>query len=97
MISVATFSSIPRPWNERSVPFGKYSRRSPLVFSLLPRCQGECGSQKQIGIPVAIEISWWRDISAPWSQVVERRRCSGRAFIAVIMVAATVRAVWSTW
>ena len=30
----------------RSVPFGKYWRRSPLMFSLLPRCQGECGSAK---------------------------------------------------
>jgi hypothetical protein len=25
---------------------GKYWRSRPLVFSLLPRCQGECGSQK---------------------------------------------------
>jgi len=24
----------------RSVPFGKYWRRRPLVFSLVPRCQG---------------------------------------------------------
>lgn len=31
---------------ERSVRFGKYWRSSPLVFSLLPRCQGLCGSQK---------------------------------------------------
>jgi putative transposase len=30
----------------RLVPFGKYCRRSPLVFSLVPRCQGECGSAK---------------------------------------------------
>jgi Transposase, Mutator family len=30
----------------RSVPLGKYWRRRPLVFSLLPRCQGECGSAK---------------------------------------------------
>jgi hypothetical protein len=28
------------------VLLGKYWRSSPLVFSLLPRCQGECGSQK---------------------------------------------------
>jgi hypothetical protein len=28
------------------VPFGKYWRSSPLVFSLVPRCQGELGSQK---------------------------------------------------
>jgi hypothetical protein len=25
---------------------GKYCRSNPLVFSLEPRCQGECGSQK---------------------------------------------------
>ena len=31
---------------ERSVPRGMYWRRSPLVFSLEPRCQGERGSQK---------------------------------------------------
>src|SRR4051812_11555804 len=30
----------------RSVPFGKYWRSSPLVFSFVPRCQGLCGSQK---------------------------------------------------
>ncbi len=29
-----------------SVPFGKYLRSNRLVFSLLPRCQGDCGSQK---------------------------------------------------
>jgi hypothetical protein len=31
---------------DSTVPLGKYWRSSPLVFSLLPRCQGECGSQK---------------------------------------------------
>ena len=30
----------------RSVPFGKYWRKSPLVFSLVARCHGLCGSQK---------------------------------------------------
>jgi putative transposase len=30
----------------RSVPFGKYWRSNPLVFSLAPRCQGLWGSQK---------------------------------------------------
>ncbi|GAC1679665.1 MAG: hypothetical protein NVS9B2_30670 [Steroidobacteraceae bacterium] len=33
-------------WMLRSVPFGKYCRSNPLVFSLVPRCQGLCGSQK---------------------------------------------------
>ena len=31
---------------ERSAPRGKYWRRRPLVFPLLPRCQGLRGSQK---------------------------------------------------
>jgi len=44
--SVATRSSSSRSCFERSVPLGKYWRRSPFVFSLLPRCQGEAGSQK---------------------------------------------------
>ena len=30
----------------RSQPLGKYCRNSPLVFSLVPRCHGECGSAK---------------------------------------------------
>src|SRR5207244_4027244 len=30
----------------KSVPLGKYWRSRPLVFSLVPRCQGLCGSQK---------------------------------------------------
>src|SRR3954470_5723380 len=33
-------------WMLRSVPFGKYCRSNPFVFSLVPRCQGLCGSQK---------------------------------------------------
>lgn len=31
---------------ERSVPFGKYWRSRPLVFSLVARCHGLCGSAK---------------------------------------------------
>jgi hypothetical protein len=31
---------------DRSVRLGMYWRNSPLVFSLEPRCQGSCGSQK---------------------------------------------------
>src|ERR671911_1243026 len=49
----------------RSVPLGKYWRSSPLVFSLVPRCQGLCGSQKNTWRPVSMR-SWacWA-ISAP--------------------------------
>jgi len=44
--SAATASRYSALWTERSVLLGKYWRSRPLVFSLLPRCQGECGSQK---------------------------------------------------
>ena len=44
--SAATRSSWPGVQVLRSVPLGKYWRSRPLVFSLLPRCQGECGSAK---------------------------------------------------
>ena len=43
--SSATLSRSAWKCNDRSVPFGKYCRSNPLVFSLLPRCHGECGSQ----------------------------------------------------
>jgi len=34
-------------------------------------------------------------ISRPWSQVTDRRNCSGRVFIALIIADETVAAVWS--
>ena len=40
---------------DRSVPFGKYWRNRPLVFSLVPRCQGLLGSAKYTLTPEAIE------------------------------------------
>ena len=43
---------------DRSVPFGKYWRSRPLVFSLVPRCQGLYGSAKKI----------W--IASRWSQLL---------------------------
>src|SRR5664280_1532712 len=43
--SSATLSRSAWKCNDRSVPFGKYCRSNPLVFSLVPRCHGECGSQ----------------------------------------------------
>ena len=33
-------------YRDRSVPFGKYCRSNPFVFSFVPRCQGLCRSQK---------------------------------------------------
>jgi hypothetical protein len=41
------------------VPLGKYWRSSPLVFSLVPRCQGLCGSQqvdRQAGIDAQLGV-----------------------------------------
>src|SRR5690606_20551696 len=44
--SSATAASSSASWRRRSVPFGKYWRSSPLVFSLLGRCHGLAFSQK---------------------------------------------------
>lgn len=44
--SAATSSSWSWVQPLRSVPFGKYCRRRPFVFSLDPRCHGEWGSAK---------------------------------------------------
>src|SRR5262245_65670137 len=42
----ATLLSWACEYTDKSVPFGKYCRSRPLVFSLEPRCHGLCGSQK---------------------------------------------------
>ncbi len=63
-----------RVWVDGLVPLGGYWRRRPLVFSLLPRCHGLCGSQKNIGMAVATLNLAWRAISVPWSQVSNRLR-----------------------
>jgi len=44
--AAATAARSDAPCRARSVPFGKYWRSRPLVFSLVARCQGQCGSQK---------------------------------------------------
>src|SRR5215813_9707562 len=62
---------------ERSVPLGKYCRSKPLVFSLLPRCQGLRGSQKYTCTLVATVKFLWSAISLPRSQVKERRSSCG--------------------
>src|SRR5664279_4934548 len=55
----------------------KYWRRSPLVFSFDPRCQGLCGSAKNTGMPVST-LNWaCADISFPRSQVSDRASCPG--------------------
>lgn len=45
----AIVSSSLAEYVERSVPFSSQNLGRRLVFSLVPRCQGECGSQKQTG------------------------------------------------
>jgi len=42
----ATAARSSSPCRLRSVPFGKDWRKSPLVFSFVPRCHGLWGSQK---------------------------------------------------
>jgi Transposase, Mutator family len=44
--SAAMLSSSSAVQALRSVPFGKYCRSRPFVFSLVGRCHGECGSAK---------------------------------------------------
>ncbi len=55
MSSSATASSCASVTLLKSVPLGKYWRSSPLVFSLEPRCQGACGSQKKTSMPASTE------------------------------------------
>ena len=52
--------------------FGEVLAEQALVFSFVPRCQGEWGSQKNTGMPVSVvNFACWA-ISRPWSQVRER-------------------------
>ena len=46
LTACATASSASDVCQLRSVPFGKYCRSMPLVFSFVRRCHGLCGSQK---------------------------------------------------
>lgn len=63
--SAATLVRCSGLWTPKSVPFGKYWRSRPLVFSFDPRCQGLAGSQKYTGISVCRVKSWWQAISVP--------------------------------
>ncbi len=78
---VATASMSSALQRERSVPFGKYWRKSPLVFSLVARCHGLCGSAKKTGMPVSTLNAACADSSLPRSQVSDRRSCSGSELI----------------
>src|SRR5215471_16913996 len=81
----ATASISSADQRERLVPFGKYWRSRPFVFSFVPRCQGLCGSAKETGSPVSTRNLAWALISFPRSQVKDRRSCSG----SVVIVAAS--------
>ena len=48
---------------------GRYCRSRPLLFSHVPRCQGQCGSQRYTATPVRAVSSLRRDSSLPCSWV----------------------------
>ena len=91
--SAATAASRSGPCTRRSLPLGKYWRSRPLVFSLVGRCQGECGSQKNTGMPSAAAIWSCSAISLPWSQVSDRRSCAGKIARAATSASRTVSAL----
>src|SRR3954451_1252523 len=62
----------------RSLPLGKYWRRSPLVFSFVPRSHGLAGGAKKMPSAKYSSSRWWQAISEPWSQVRVCRARSGR-------------------
>ena len=68
-------------------------RSSPLVFSLVPRCHGECGSQKSIAIVVAIVICRCWASSVPWSHVRVLTKWSERLLIGANSPSRTVIAL----
>src|SRR4051794_28631970 len=80
--AAATAARSSAPCTLRSVPFGKYCRNSPSVFSFVPRCHGERGSQKYTRKPVSIRSRACCVISAPWSQVSDRRSARGKVMMA---------------
>ena len=76
----------------RSVPLGKYWRSRPLVFSFVDRCHGLRGSQKNTCSPLSIRSRACWAISAPWSQVSDRRSCSGSVAIVEVIASRTASA-----
>ena len=72
------------------MPFGKYCRSNPLVFSFEPRCQGCCGSQKYTATSVARLKRWWSAISLPRSQVSDLYSSLGSLWACLISALMTV-------
>lgn len=60
------------------LPLGRCCRRSSLVFSLLPRCQGLFGLQKQACTPVSTVKRLWSAISESLSQAGDLFSCAGK-------------------
>lgn len=70
------------------VVLGEYCRIRPVVSSLLPRCQGVCGSAKNASRSVAAVSCAWSVISVPFSQVSDLFGLSGRALTAALVTGA---------
>ena len=64
------------------------------MFSLAPRCQGECGSQKHALTPVASAKERWAAISQPWSQVGVLASAAGTA---ATISAGREATAWLAW
>src|ERR1039457_5258080 len=86
----ATWSSCACEMGARSVPRGKYCLNRRLVFSLVPRCHGLCGSQKYTFTFVSTVKLLCLAISCPRSQVNERRRVAGSLSTCLLSAATTV-------
>jgi len=92
--SAATAAIRSAVWTRRSVPFGKYWRSRPLVFSLLGHCHGLVFWQKNTGIASVPAICAYNAISLPWSQVKERTTSVERRRAATLDPARIRRRLW---
>ena len=93
--AVATAARSEAPCAARSVPFGKHCRSSPPVVLVRRRAARGCGDRgMQTRSPVATRRVACGAISAPWSQVSDRRRCSGKAAIVQVMAQQAASAPW---
>ena len=92
--SAATQSRSSSERFDRSLPLGKYCRSSPWVFSLTPRCRGECGSQKKIWMLASMTTLFHSRISTPWSQVSVVRNAFGRVLIFAVRIWRVFSAVY---
>jgi hypothetical protein len=86
-------------FGDGKVPSGKInaaregaSDAAALGISRCDSCHGLCGSQKYTSRPVSIRSCACWAISAPWSQVNDRRSCSGSAVIAATIASRTASA-----